>query len=91
LSYQKKFNELNVLQQLCPQCAIDPTCHSIYIKGHSASDFNIPVVYTKPGEATMYDDTIGIVRHFRGVADTIHPNPWIWVFDGRWIDYETFI
>ena len=68
---------------VCPQCALDPLCHSIYIKGHSASDFNIPVVYTKPAEATMYDDTIGIVRHFRGVADNLHPKPWIWVFDAE--------
>jgi hypothetical protein len=65
---------------VCARCASDPESHSIYERGY----FNdAPVLYTKPAEAKLFGDTLGIRTHFRNVVSGIHPAPWIWVLDAE--------
>lgn len=65
---------------ICPICAENPLQHSVYIKGRSTD--GAPMVYTRPAEALMYDDHVGIVAHFRALANRLHAaGAWSWVFD----------
>lgn len=73
---------------LCRVCSERPTSHSIYVRG--ASD-GLPIVYTKPAEADLYNDHAGIVAHFRAVVNAIHPRPWIWVFDCEGLGFRHVI
>ena len=67
---------------ICARCASNPLSHSIYERGYFN---NAPVLYTKPAESLLFDDTDGITTHFRNVVNAIHPAPWIWVLDAAFI------
>jgi len=62
----------------CPVCSIDPTSHSF--KKIAVKD-NINYFYTCPAKAKKYNDTDGILYHYRGVLEDNKNNPWVWIFD----------
>jgi hypothetical protein len=39
------------------------------------------IFYTKIAEAKDYNDTKGILQHYRNLLHIVSPNKWIWIFD----------
>ena len=64
----------------CPICDKDPSSHSF--KLISKKD-NINYFYTCPARASKYNDTQGILFHYRSYLQTNYPQPWIWIFDSK--------
>ena len=61
----------------CDKCYRNPGAHSIRI----IKDGEIPILYTKIAEAKEYDDTSGILQHYRNLLRLLGDKEWIWVFD----------
>lgn len=61
----------------CDKCYKQPGAHSIRI----IKDGEIPILYTKIAEAKEYDDTLGILQHYRNLLKLLGEKKWIWVFD----------
>lgn len=59
---------------LCPICIKEPNSHSF----RKISEHNF---YTCPAQASKYDDTEGILTHYRLHLEKHGTNPWIWIFD----------
>jgi hypothetical protein len=63
----------------CPICKEDPTSHSLQ-KRRETED--CVYFYTCPAQASKYNDTEGILSHYRGVLGEIpEGKEWVWVFD----------
>jgi hypothetical protein len=62
------------MNELCSICAIDPSSHSF----HKVSELEF---YTCVGDTTKYDDTEGILLHYRNFLENHGENQWIWIFD----------
>ena len=61
----------------CNKCFEHSGTHSIRI----IKDGTIPILYTKIAEAKEYDDTNGILQHYRNLLRLIGNREWIWIFD----------
>lgn len=64
------------LHNLCPICIKEPNSHSF----HKISNNTF---YTCPSQASKYDDTDGILMHYKLFLENHGPNPWIWIFDSK--------
>ena len=64
------------LDNLCPICIKEPNSHSF--RKISNNTF-----YTCPAQASKYNDTEGILNHYRLYLEKHGPNPWIWIFDSK--------
>lgn len=62
------------MNQLCSICIKEPNSHSF----HKISNNTF---YTCPAQASKYNDTQGILNHYRLYLENHMPNPWIWIFD----------
>lgn len=62
------------LDNLCPICIKEPNSHSF----RKISEHNF---YTCPAQASKYNDTEGILNHYRLHLERHCPNTWIWIFD----------
>lgn len=65
----------------CPVCTSEPNSHSF--KPNTPHN-GVAVYYTRPAEASKYDDVHGIVAHYDGVlSDNQHgtKNRWMWILD----------
>ena len=62
------------LDNLCPICIKEPNSHSF----RKISENNF---YTCPAQASKYNDTQGILNHYRLHLEKHGQNPWIWIFD----------
>jgi hypothetical protein len=51
--------------------------------GENEQSLAVPLLYTKPAEATQYRDHDGIISHFMAVVDALHPRKWAWCFDAQ--------
>jgi hypothetical protein len=65
---------MNKLDNLCPICTKEPNSHSF----RKIAEHNF---YTCPAQASKYNDTQGILNHYRLHLEKHGPNPWIWIFD----------
>lgn len=62
----------------CQTCIDIPGAHSF----HTVGEYNtIPILYTKVADAKYYDDTHGILLHYRNLLGLLEGKEWIWVFD----------
>jgi len=66
------------MEHLCPICAIDASSHSFECL---YNDNGMLVFYTCPAKATKYNDSDGILAHFKNVLDHYTDNYWKWIFD----------
>ena len=66
------------MQTICKVCALYPDAHSFREIG---IDDTTVFLYTKPADAKSYDDTEGILHHYKNLLDSIDGAKWIWVFD----------
>ena len=65
---------MNKLDNLCHICTKEPNSHSF----SKISEHNF---YTCPAQASKYNDTQGILNHYRLHLEKHGQNPWIWIFD----------
>jgi len=65
---------------ICPICAIDASSHSFNLLYHMD---DVLVFYSCPANASKYNDTEGILTHFKFALDfyKCFENSWEWVFD----------
>lgn len=65
----------------CPVCKHTPESHSLK-RVRETED--CVYFYTCPAQATRYNDTEGILTHYRGVLTEIPVGKeWVWVFDAQ--------
>lgn len=63
---------------VCKICEKDPTSHSF----SKLCEVNgIATFYTKPADATKYDDYEGILAHFNAVLSKYREKKWSWIID----------
>lgn len=66
---------------ICPICKEDPTSHSLRL---ARETHDCVYFYTCPAQASKYNDTEGILRHYRGVLSEIpREKEWVWIFDAQ--------
>jgi len=68
----------------CNKCYEHSGTHSIRI----IKDGKIPILYTKIAEAKEYDDTNGILQHYRNLLRLIGNREWIWIFDCNDLEFK---
>jgi hypothetical protein len=64
----------------CNKCLLNPNSHSFRILNCSDTTNN-PVLYTKIADAENYNDTDGILNHYRELLNLLENREWIWIFD----------
>ena len=70
----------------CPICLDDPSSHSLR-KMRETPD--CIYYYTCPAQASKYNDTEGIINHYRGVLSEIPDRKeWIWIFDASGFTFK---
>lgn len=65
---------------ICPICEKEPSSHSLQ---KLATKDNVNYFYTCPAKAKKYNDTNGILYHYRGVLEEHKNDPWVWIFDSK--------
>ena len=69
---------LQVTDPVCKICEQDPTSHSF----SKLCEVNgVVTFYTKPADATKYDDYEGILAHFNAVLTGYKDKKWRWIID----------
>ena len=73
------------MERICSRCAKDPTSHSF----KKISDKNgVCIFYSKPSQATLYNDTEGILEHIdKSIAD-IKGKKWSCIVDAEGFDMK---
>ena len=70
------------VEMSCPICATDPSAHSFRKVGEKRG---IGMFYSKPSQATRYNDTAGILSHVDNALKS-HNKKWICIIDGDQFD-----
>ena len=65
---------------VCKICDEFPYSHSFSKVGE---ENNVPVYYTCPAKAIKYNDSVGIMKHYKDTLDSLQGSPWKWVFDSK--------
>ena len=72
-----------VAPEICPSCAVDPEGHSFKkLKEKNG----VTLFYTRPGIATLYKDTEGILSHVDNALAALGGKKWICIIDGEGFD-----
>ena len=71
---------------MCQICIDEPGSHSFEYIGKTCDD--ILIYYTRPGKATKYWDTKGILERYEEVLENNNNQKWIWRFDGDGFDLK---
>ena len=70
------------MDQICEACAKEPGTHSFsYICRTKNTDKYEYIFYTCIGDSKKYNDTQGILSHYRNCLETMNPDKWIWIFN----------
>ena len=69
-----------VIQFICQTCYQEPGSHSFHLCCET-KNINELVFYTKVADAKKYNDTNGILEHYKNTFDYYNPESWIWIFD----------
>jgi hypothetical protein len=78
-----QIKDILIMKQLCTTCHTDFTSHSFNALCNTLEGGQL--FYTKISNASMYDDTDGIVKHCTNYLNHLNPDKWSWV-----IDFEDF-
>ena len=68
------------MSYICPICALNPTSHSLKKIGEKDG---VSYFYTCPAKASKYNDSDGILAHYRGVLNDLSGAKWVWIFDSE--------
>jgi hypothetical protein len=73
------------MDKICKKCTMDPQSHSF----RKLSEKNGTIIYyTNPTKAKLYDDTAGILKHYKNALESIGDKKWIWIFDSDGFDLK---
>ncbi len=74
----------------CNKCLINNKAHSFSLLETKKNIYNknISVFYTCPGIAEQYDDTDGILNHYKNFLNFVNPDEWIWIFDCNLLSFK---
>jgi hypothetical protein len=67
-------NKIVILQNILPDNLESDLLNNLLL-------VNTYLFYTKIAEANDYNDTPGILQHYRNLLKVVSPNKWIWIFD----------
>ena len=70
---------------VCKICDEFPNSHS-FSKIEECQ--GVSVYYTCPAKAIKYNDSAGIIKHYKDTLDSLHGSPWKWIFDSRGFDWK---
>jgi hypothetical protein len=76
---QLQLKDIKLMKEICPVCTEDFTAHSFNLLCHTVEGGHI--FYTKISNASQYDDTYGIAKHFNNYLNHIKPDKWTWIID----------
>jgi hypothetical protein len=67
----------------CDICHLLPSAHSFEVvcSVHRKDNIKEVIFYTKVANAIRYDDTKGIINHYKNLLQLENPDQWIWIFD----------
>lgn len=65
---------------VCSVCKDEPRAHSFKKIGEKD---NVNYFYTCPAKALKYNDTEGILIHYRGTLNDYKDQKWVWIFDSK--------
>jgi hypothetical protein len=73
------------MERICSRCAKDPSSHSF----KKLSEKNgVCIFYSKPSDATLYNDTDGILEHIDKALATTKGKPWTCIIDADGFDMK---
>ena len=67
------------MSKICKTCHRDPSSHSF---SKLCENDGVSIFYTNPGEASKYDDRVGIIAHMDNMLTNHVRDRWAWIFDG---------
>jgi hypothetical protein len=74
-----QMKDILLMKEICMICNEDFTAHSFNHICNTLEGGDI--FYTKVSNASKYDDTDGITKHFTNYLNYINPEKWSWVVD----------
>ena len=72
---------------VCKICDEFPNSHSFF---KIEERDGISVYYTCPAKAIKYNDSIGIIKHYKDTLDSLNGQKWCWVFDSKGFGWKHF-
>lgn len=67
-------------EKKCEACETDPTSHSF---SKLCEVNNVVTFYTKPADASKYNDVVGVVHHFDILLSHYSSKHWKWIIDAE--------
>ncbi len=70
------------MENICKTCYKHPNSHSFtYLCKTKDISSNEYIFYTCVADAILYNDTNGIVNHYKNYLEIMNPDSWIWIFN----------
>lgn len=83
-----------MMKDICETCDKEPGSHSFtYLCKTLRPELCEYIFYTCVGDAKKYNDSDGIIKHYKNFLNKMNPDKWIWVFncDGFGLKHYTEI
>ena len=70
------------MENICEICFKFPGSHSFtYLCKTNDVSSNEYIFYTCVNDSILYNDTIGILNHYKNYLEYMNPDKWIWIFN----------
>jgi hypothetical protein len=80
------------MENICKTCYEYPGSHSFtYLCKTNDISSNEYIFYTCVGDAILYNDTIGILNHYKNYLEYMNPDKWIWIFNCRNFEMKHYL
>jgi hypothetical protein len=73
------------MEAICETCAQQPLSHSFRKLKETEESI---LYYTNPSKAILYQDTEGILSHYRKELNRLGTKRWKWIFDSDGFDWK---
>ena len=75
------------MSYVCKICDEYPNSHSF---SKISENDGIHVFYTCPAKAIKYNDSVGIIKHYKDTLDLFKGQKWSWIFDSKGFGWKHF-
>ena len=75
---------MNYICKICDEC---PNSHSF---SKVSEENGIHIFYTCPADAIKYNDSVGIIKHYKDTLDSLEGQKWCWIFDSKGFGWKHF-
>ena len=72
---------------VCKICDEYPNSHSF---SKISENDGIHIFYTCPAKAIKYNDSVGIIKHYKDTLDLFKGQKWSWIFDSKGFGWKHF-